>query len=593
MYLACETEARRKQPLSLTGMDQSGAPPPVPHTLRPHHAGVLLMLIVYYRGVDYQDGDESTNSVSHTRWKDRFWPNVMRSPEVLGDLFSADFEVFRSDARNLVAGVEDLPALFPELQEAIVCRPGLQIYPVIFDLHELSKSDQFEQFEASQKTGDSKGALDSLRRFYDQRFALSDDSVLYQHSLLSMAELHYNQGEHRAARHFDAAISPDPGTLFIARDRTSTVKAGIRCLVLYFSPRTHAGAHRQGEGLQLAFIKVTESMGVWDAKLRSNLGLEKWPKHAVLAVLWKLAGIETLAKCHENIIRAFTQAGDDDSRMAAICSQASRTRLSKQSPTTSSRPSNLARTQFLQYSLWAHEVWNVFSFTMARKGQKALHREFLLPNQPPAPPVTQSLGASSPYQSKTVITESLRLAMQYKDASQTVAAIKPLMEAIWSAEFRGMYSYYRIAVVLLADVGLELGLAHSGRALIEEVLPQLLLGDDLELRAYASLTYARCILAGAGADVSETKLKECRPHLIRAIKDYKVISKYEKALEVLYTFSVVCHNLRTFGERDSWASQFITLDEERKAAGRMGVTEETREVFKTITEVAYVVGQEQ
>jgi hypothetical protein len=28
---------------------------------------------------------------------------------------------------------------------------------------------------------------------------------------------------------------------------------------------------------------------------------------------------------------------------------------------------------------------------------------------------------------------------------------------------------------------------------------QLLLGDDLELRAYASLTYARCILAGAGA----------------------------------------------------------------------------------------------
>jgi anaphase-promoting complex subunit 5 len=46
------------------------------------------------------------------------------------------------------------------------------------------------------------------------------------------------------------------------------------------------------------------------------------------------------------------------------------------------------------------------------------------------------------------------------------------MEAIWSAEFRGMYSYYRIAVVLLADVGLELGLAHSGRALIEEVLPQ-------------------------------------------------------------------------------------------------------------------------
>ena len=34
------------------------------------------------------------------------------------------------------------------------------------------------RFEASQKVGDSKAALDSLRRFYDQRFALSDDSYV-------------------------------------------------------------------------------------------------------------------------------------------------------------------------------------------------------------------------------------------------------------------------------------------------------------------------------------------------------------------------------------------------------------------------------
>lgn len=102
-----------------SGMDPSGAPPPVPHTLRPHHVGILLMLIVYYRGVDYcQDGgtahqlhpkvkmrmlrllareigevgarrntsqmmyftemlwmrvDDATDTISHTRWKDCFW----------------------------------------------------------------------------------------------------------------------------------------------------------------------------------------------------------------------------------------------------------------------------------------------------------------------------------------------------------------------------------------------------------------------------------------------------------------------------------------------------------------------------------------
>jgi hypothetical protein len=33
-------------------MDQSNSPP-VPHMLRPHHVGILLFLIVYYRGLDW------------------------------------------------------------------------------------------------------------------------------------------------------------------------------------------------------------------------------------------------------------------------------------------------------------------------------------------------------------------------------------------------------------------------------------------------------------------------------------------------------------------------------------------------------------
>jgi hypothetical protein len=108
-------------------------------------------------------------------------------------------------------------------------------------------------------------------------------------------------------------ISPDPGTLFIARDRTSTVKAGmsplevlweikrlldlVRVCDLILCLTYQIAALYQGEGLELAFTKVYESMGVWDAKLRSNLGVEKWPRHAVLAILWKLAGA-TSSCCH-------------------------------------------------------------------------------------------------------------------------------------------------------------------------------------------------------------------------------------------------------------------------------------------------------
>jgi len=100
----------------------------------------------------------------------------------------------------------------------------------------------------------------------------------------------------------------------------------------------------QGEGIQICFVKVYESIGVYDARLRSNLGAEKWPRHAVMAILWRLAGMrnaflargvsahreqgaESLAQLHERIILTFVPVGDDDARMTAICSQASAVRF--------------------------------------------------------------------------------------------------------------------------------------------------------------------------------------------------------------------------------------------------------------------------
>lgn len=95
------------------------------------------------------------------------------------------------------------------------------------------------------------------------------------------------------------------------------------------------------------------------------------------------------------------------------------------------------------------------------------------------------------FSKRTVITERLREAREIKvcnivatskystscrSQSQSqglaVPAIKPLMEAIWSAEVRGMFSYYRIAVVLLADIGIDLNLSHTCLGWIEEILPQ-------------------------------------------------------------------------------------------------------------------------
>ncbi|KAF8333978.1 uncharacterized protein EI90DRAFT_3153365 [Cantharellus anzutake] len=494
-------------------------------------------------------------------------------------------------------------------------RRGLLIYPGILDLPENAKQSYYEIAGDSLKTGDSKAAVDNLRRFFDQRFAATDDTTMYQHSLLSMATLHYTRGELLAARQFlDEAIKiskekndhftldrcqnlmqrldPDPGSAFLARDRAISVQVWGNPLDILWEIKKLL---ELGEGLKILFTKVAESIGVWDAKsVLINVGVEKWPRHAVCAILWRLAGVETLAKCHENIILAFTQVGDDDSRMSVVCARASR--YTRQGATDEALkllldPQTWRGLTFQQYQIWALEVWNVFNFTAERKGHASFQRDFLMPNQPSPRPEVQSVGAPSPFHRRTVITESLQLALRYKEANQPVLAVQPLMEAVWSSEFRGMFQYYRIAVVLLADIAIDLGLPKSGQHMIEEVLPQILLADDLELRAYGSLTYARLMMAGAGADINEEILKEARPHLIRAVRDYRTISKFEKALEALYILSAVCHNLRAVEERDAWAAQFNALDAERRTTLSAGVDEETLQIFRIVTEVAYVIGQ--
>jgi len=294
----------------------------------------------------------------------------------------------------------------------------------------------------------------------------------------------------------------------------------------------------------------------------------------------------------------FTDAGDDDARMSAICSQA--LRLTRQGNPSSAlklllAPQTWRGLNFRQYSLWAMQVWNVFDFTAGRKGQVALQREYLQPNKPPIPPILQALGPKSPFEAKSVLTESLRAAIQFKESKSPVSAIKPLTDALYSSEFRGMYGYYRVAVVLLADVCIDLDLPEMGKDMVEEVLPQILLGDDLELRAYASMTYGRCIIASSGVDLFNPILKTSRPHLVRAVKDYKSLAMSSKALDAMYTLSAVCHNLGMSTERDAWATQFWTIDESKKEIERDGGKgkegEEMRAVFEVVVGVGNVVGR--
>lgn len=93
--------------------------------------------------------------------------------------------------------------------------------------------------------------------------------------------------------------------------------------------------------------------------------------------------------------------------------------------------------------------------------------------------------------------------------------------------------------------------------------------------------------------MSEAKLKETRPHLIRAVKDYRTISLYSQALEALCILAIVCDNLGSFAERDSWAEQFVVLDQERqKIAGSVG-DDDMLGSFSIVQDAGFVIGNEE
>jgi anaphase-promoting complex subunit 5 len=136
-------------------------------------------------------------------------------------------------------------------------------------------------------------------------------------------------------------------------------------------------------------------------------------------------------------------------------------------------------------------------------------------------------------------------------------------------------------MILLADVGLEFGLTKRSKQIIENILPQVsrviisqilgarflndvqvITGDDLEQRALACVTYARCAIA-AGERSSES-LRDAIAYLKIAEQDYAKIECLRPLADVHYLLSVVYHNLDMKEERNAAAERNTQVEEELK-----------------------------
>ncbi|TDL27540.1 hypothetical protein BD410DRAFT_875728 [Rickenella mellea] len=481
-----------------------------------------------------------------------------------------------------------------------------------FDTDAWADADSFEAFEKAQAVGDSNQAIESLRRFFEQRFTPHNDSDIRQNALLDLVRMHFTMGQHAAARKLlNEAITVS---------RTNSDNLTLQhCMSLLrrLSPPGRSRREplnelqadippfevlndvskliREAQPLSDAFEKMAQASAMYDIARTHTQGPpdpnDQWAFHAVQSIVWRLAGCEKLAIIEEDIVLAFTDSGgNDESRLKVLLNKAQMlARQGKQDQafkilldSETWRGLDVGSQQSLY---WAGEIWHSMMLITTRRHQDRVFRDFVRPRRPGVYPGWKDYQFGSPERSAvgTTMDSLLFRVLQMRHFDQATTAIEPLLRALWQSEYTGRFRVYRLAVIMLADVGLEFGMTLWSKRLVEEVMPQIISGDDLELRAFSCFVYARCIIACAGEN--SEGLRDALPHLNMAESDYRVVHILQAVLDVQYLTSVVYHNLGMEKERDDAALRHRATEEECRVVEAMDVDEQFKDIWRLVSEV--------
>ncbi|EJD53043.1 hypothetical protein AURDEDRAFT_157608 [Auricularia subglabra TFB-10046 SS5] len=486
------------------------------------------------------------------------------------------------------------------------------IFPAEIDEKRHPQTEAYGRFEKYASVGNTQAAADHLRDFFNQQFSDTRDSLLRQHSLLNMGRLHFAWGEWDAARKVlleGIAVSRTNGdkmTLHYCMNllRRLPTNDGSEPQLTVIQEHTHSfdvlwdvkKIMDSGQPLAHAFEKLVEATAVhdmWadkpDPRPPPPPAEDQWANHAVQAILWREAGQEVVAQTEENIVLTFTPAGsDNDARLSALFGRArqyARQGSTEDALVTLLEPAAWVGLNLRQYHDWADEVWNILMLTVSRKGQNRQYYEYFRPRKPSAELDLKAFLHDAPGDRHGMLEAALQKCMDAKRLGGPTMGTEPLMTALGEAKASGHWALYRVGVVMLADIGLDSGIASTVRETLEECLPQLMLGEDLEQRAYAAYTYARCLLMeGKG---SAESLSRALPYLQTAEEDYAHLQLPSSLMAVQFMLTVVLHNMggEYHQQRDEAATRrSATLGEAARWA-KEKVDEQFQEVMTVIAQV--------
>jgi len=232
------------------------------------------------------------------------------------------------------------------------------------------------------------------------------------------------------------------------------------------------------------------------------------------------------------------------------------------------------------YILWAHEVWHILALRTTRRGQDRLFREFLIPRRPPGEYNPREYLPNAKLQGSGKVKDPLYEVIQMRRCNQATTVVEQLLKALWHSEFLSRLNGYRTGIILLADISLEFGLATRSRRILEEIMPQVINGNDLEQRAFACFTLARCILAAGNSGAAA--LREALPYLERSESDFQTLELSQPLLDVQYLISVLCHNLGMEKERDQVAQRHSETEAHRRRIEAVVIDDEVRQILDIV-----------
>ncbi|KAJ4485910.1 hypothetical protein J3R30DRAFT_3442822 [Lentinula aciculospora] len=459
------------------------------------------------------------------------------------------------------------------------------LYQTQGDRQNWAQPEPYASWIKGQTIGDETLAKENLRFFFEQRFHEGNDSGVRQLGLLNMVRHHYVHEEYSAGRKLlSEAInvsrtSGDKITLqqcisllrrFPSVDQRpplNDIQPNLNPLDILYDVKKLIDETNE-QPLSASFLKITESMGVFDhwcdSKMSTTMESDQWAQHAVQAIAWNIIGCEDLGDLSADVIVALTFAGSpDNNRLTAILNTAYRRARQGNYDNALAILLNPVVWKGLilpDYKLWAQEVWQILALRATRRGQGRLYQEFLLPRQPPGERNARHYVYTPRPRSVPVgkISDSLHEALRLRECEASGIMTEQLLKSLWHAEFLFQIHHYRIAVILLADAGLQLGLTESSQKMIEDIMPQLATGNDIETRAFAAFTLARCILASGP---SLPGLQQAAYWLVIAENDYVTLQIYRSAMDVQYLLAVVYNTMGAEQERDASAQRFQTTQD--------------------------------